>query len=115
MVYVIYDSWIPRLLSIQGIVLYPFILIATPKKDTRSYIIKHELVHVKQITRIGCCRFYTLYIYSMFNSCFQKGNCYTVLYDNEFEDEAYEIEDYPLTKDEMKLVNWDGPHYGPRV
>lgn len=85
---VIYNSSIPPMLAnADGITLYPFVLIAFPETDPRTpKLLKHEMVHVEQVRRLGFLKFYILYV------------LYSIRYgyrNNPFEVEAYERQEEP--------------------
>lgn len=93
---VLYTSWIPRLLSLDGLVLYPFILLSTSYHDTLPSTFKHEMMHVNQIERDGWCRFYCQYC------------LYTCMYgyeNNNYEIEAYSVENTALTQSELHRLH----------
>jgi hypothetical protein len=48
-----------RLFNIEGIVIYPFILIAT--RNPGKSLLNHERIHLDQIKKIGLWAFYTRY------------------------------------------------------
>ena len=56
--YMIYNSRLLHCLNLDGLVIYPFVFIATKKEETLPSVIKHEMVHVKQVKREGFCLFY---------------------------------------------------------
>ncbi len=107
--WIIYDSPVARYLRVGGIVLYPFILIANKQCDTRPSLLKHELTHVHQVQRHGFCAFYGIYLYYIIQHFFKNGNFETAFIENEFEYEAYGIENEPLTDDEIVEIGHDIP------
>ena len=93
---VIYNSYITRLLNLDGLVLYPFVLISTTNDETLPSILKHEVTHVHQIERDGFCKFYFWYFtYMLIDS-------YT---NNIYEQEAFSNENNALTQNELELLN----------
>lgn len=59
-----YDHWLPKLLKVGAITLYPFVLFACPRYPSglaMSYA-KHEVVHVRQVRALGWWFFYTTYV-----------------------------------------------------
>lgn len=111
---VIYDSWVPKQLHIQGILLYPYILISCEEKDTKTYIIKHEMIHVDQIRNIGMIRFYISYLLSMLRSILIHRSFEYIFHENDYEREAYQLENCRLNRCEIEETEWKGPSYGPR-
>lgn len=53
---------IPRALGARGIVLYPFVLFDRPRADLPRELLVHEMIHVRQIRRIGWITFYFSYL-----------------------------------------------------
>jgi len=93
---VVYNSWVTRLLGLDGLVLYPFMLLSTSMEETMPSTFKHEMVHVRQIERDGWCRFYCQYcIYS----------CYDSYQNNRYEQEAYSAENTALTQTELERLH----------
>ena len=93
---VVYESCLTRLLRLDGLVLYPFILVSTPKDDTLPSTLKHEVTHVHQIEREGFCKFYCNYCIYMCNDSYKN---------NIYEQEAYSTESIALTSAELELLN----------
>jgi len=93
---VIYNSYITRLLNLDGLVLYPFVLLSTSIDETLPSILKHEVTHVHQIEREGFCKFY-------FHYC--KKMCFDSYINNIYEQEAFSNETVALTQSEIKLLN----------
>jgi hypothetical protein len=54
----IHNSFIPKILKVDGITIYPFIFYKGTPSET---LVKHEMVHVKQIKYHGWLRFYISY------------------------------------------------------
>lgn len=93
---VVYDSSLMRWLQLDGLVLYPFVLMSTSKEDTLPSTLKHEITHVRQIERDGCCNFYCNYCIYMCNDCYAN---------NKYEQEAYSTESTALTQADLELLN----------
>ena len=55
-----YNNYIPKLLGVGGITLYPFVLFADVNPS--KVMIRHEAIHVKQIREVGFIYFYTSYL-----------------------------------------------------
>lgn len=105
----VYDSYVAQHLGVDGIVLYPFILIAKKQYDAHPSLLKHELTHVHQVKRHGFWLFYATYIYYIIQNLIKSGNCNTAFIENEFEYEAYGIENEPLTDNEIIEIGYDIP------
>lgn len=99
----VYNSLIPKILRVEAITLYPFIFIRF-SKDTTNLIVnriyKHEMIHVRQIRRVGFFNFYFDYIYEFFINLFKYRNWSQAYLNITYEIEAYEWENESLTKAE---------------
>ena len=93
---VIYNSYITRLLNLDGLVLYPFVLLSTSIDETLPSVLKHEVTHVRQVEREGFCKFYFSYCINM---------CFDSYKNNIYEQEAFSNETNALTQSEIKLLN----------
>ena len=99
-----YNNWIPKLINVHAITLYPFILFSrsVPELKTRllhpEYLFKHEYVHIEQVRRLGWLKFYFRYLIE------SAKNGY---HDNEYEIEANDREQDPFTEEEQKAFNED--------
>jgi len=103
--YYIFNSSFTQFFGLDGIVLYPFVLISTTRKETPRNVLKHELVHVAQIRREGGpIRFYTKYVYSTVKRWIETGDLGKAYDENEYEVEAYGTEHKPLTKAEKEEI-----------
>lgn len=56
-----HNHWIPRLLKVEGIVLYPFVLFRSG--TIPAAILQHEMIHVRQVRARGFFRFYGAYLW----------------------------------------------------
>jgi hypothetical protein len=84
------NSRIAKILKVDGIVLYPFILFA--KKDPGTVLMKHEMIHVEQIKQSGLFKFYFSYLLQYVQFRFKgldHNHAYRFI---SFEKEAYEKE-----------------------
>jgi hypothetical protein len=54
------NHWLPKLLKVQGITLYPYILVA-PKVPAAT-LLAHEIKHIDQVREVGFFRFYISYL-----------------------------------------------------
>ena len=89
---VIYNSYITRFLNLDGLVLYPFVLLSTSNDETLPSILKHEVTHVHQIERDGFCKFYFQYCMHM---------CVDSYTNNIYEQEAFKNENSALREYEI--------------
>lgn len=89
-----FNHWIPQLLNVDGITLYPFILfrrtVLTVKNDRNLY--KHEWVHIEQYRREGVIVFAIKYLWQQFTKGYKE---------NRFEIEAYSRQHEDFTGEEQ--------------
>lgn len=82
------NSFIPRLLGVGAITLYPFILYASHEPSAK--LIAHEMVHVSQIEKVGVLRFYLSYLLFYFSERIAGKSHYDAYMSIPWEVEAYE-------------------------
>lgn len=85
------NSWVPKLLKVDAIVLYPFVLYAYQYPSAR--LIRHEMIHVKQIRKLGVFGFYFRYFLEYSKYRIKGYDHYNAYMNISFEKEAYELED----------------------
>lgn len=105
---IIYESKITNYLNMDGLVLFPFVLISEKEEDTLPSVLKHELTHVKQIYRDGFCGFYTRYFCSVVKSLMSGKDIVHALSSNDYEQEAYELENTDLDDEDIRISGWKG-------
>lgn len=99
-----YNNWIPLILRVGAITLYPFILYKRDKqflKDRPGYLkelFKHEYIHIEQVRRMGWFKFYFLYLVESAKNGYEK---------NKYEIEAHDRQSEPFTDEEQKAFNED--------
>lgn len=98
-----YNHWIPKLLKVGGITLYPYILFKRTPADLvargqAKSILKHEYVHINQVRRLGFFTFYTTYIWFNLTKGYRN---------NPFEIEAYGTQLEPFNEEEQIAYNED--------
>lgn len=99
-----YNNWIPQLLNVGAITLYPFILWSQSKSslkgrmDYTTRVFKHEFIHIEQVRRVGWFKFYILYLIE---------NSKTGYKQNKYELEAWERQYEPYTEEEQKAFDED--------
>ena len=105
MVKIVFDSCITKLLGLDGLVLYPYVLVSSKKEDTSNIVLKHELTHVMQIERDGVFNFYMSYVRQLIDVRQLIGcNFHNAYMNNEYEKEAYKNETKKFTKNEKILL-----------
>ena len=100
-----YNNWIPQLLNVGAITLYPYILFARSvtglKGNNGDYAIqlfKHEYIHIEQVRKMGWFKFYFLYLVESAKNGYE---------DNKYEVEAYARQNEQFTDEEQKAFNED--------
>lgn len=90
---VIYDSKIPRLLSvfinIGAITLFPYIIYRYKEEDVSKVTVNHEMIHIAQQRELWVIGFYLLYVlFWLYNVC-KYWDTKLAYYNIPFEVEAY--------------------------
>ena len=99
-----YNNWIPQLLRVGAITLYPFILYKRSKTDlkrTPDYlksVFKHEYIHIEQVRRLGWFKFYFLYLIESAKNGYRQ---------NKYEVEAYDRQNEQYTEEEQNAFDED--------
>lgn len=84
------NHWLPKLLAVQAIVIYPYVFYAgtLPSKKLRA----HEWAHVEQVKRHGWLRFYTSYLLYYVAARVQGRGHFKAYWLNPYEMEARDAE-----------------------
>ena len=77
--WIIYDSKLTQYLGIDGLVLYPFVLISNKEDEAKPSLLKHELTHVHQVKREGFCKFYSKYLFYIVTNVWKNKNLIEIL------------------------------------
>ena len=99
-----YNNWIPQLLNVGAITLYPYILFSrtvySMKRNLQepAHLFKHEYIHIEQVRNMGWFKFYFLYLVESARNGYD---------DNKYEVEAYSRQTEPFTPEEQKAFNED--------
>lgn len=96
------NNWLPKLLKVDAIMLYPFILSA--HYPIPHWIVKHEMTHVAQIRRIGFMQFYIKYLMEYLKNRLAGQPHFTAYENISYEIEARAMENLPLTASEYTEV-----------
>ena len=100
----VYNNWIPQLLDVGAITLYPFILFSSRilymKQHLKNpeHLFKHEYIHIEQVRKLGWFKFYFLYIVEHFKNGYEE---------NKYEVEAYARQTEAMTDEEYKAYEED--------
>jgi len=57
-----YNHWLPKLLGVQAITIYPYILFAFTRENTTKELRRHEQKHFEQVAMLGWFYFYFTYL-----------------------------------------------------
>lgn len=86
----VYSSKWPKRFGADAITLYPFILFdCTKEVALDSGILKHEVVHVRQVRTLGWFRFYASYVWQYLQLRLAGLDGATAYYALTYEKEAY--------------------------
>ena len=99
----VYNHWIPQLLNVGAITLYPFILFSSTianlkKQKNPAHLFKHEYIHIEQIRKLGWLKFYFLYLVENAKNGYKE---------NKYEVEAYARQSELLNEEEQKAFDKD--------
>lgn len=97
-----YAHWFPKLVRVDAITIYPYVLFTAPKEAPSTLeTVKHECVHVRQVRRLGIVRFSIAYAWELL-VLLCGGRTYTqAIHEISYEVEAYRDEKtIELTADE---------------
>jgi len=103
-----YKHWYPKLFKIGGITLYPHIWLYDEKECTPLKLIRHEMVHVSDIRRIGVFAFYLSYLFQMMWGLVKYRSFWEAYRNVSFEVEARKKETTHFTgqeADELGFIN----------
>ncbi|UOE37247.1 MULTISPECIES: hypothetical protein [Chryseobacterium] len=78
--------------KINGITLYPFILIRKPEDKRNKVLINHEKIHLRQQLELLIVFFYVWYVVEYYYHYFKLKNEYQAYKSISFEREAYAME-----------------------
>jgi len=99
-----YNNWIPKILRVGAITLYPFILWSRDKTflnenmDYTKRVFKHEYVHIDQVRRMGWFKFYFKYLVEQYHTGYKQ---------NRYELEAWDKQFNQFTDEEQKAFDED--------
>lgn len=97
------SKWLPEFLRADAIVFYPFLAFEKPKHKVPRSDIVHEMIHVRQIRRLGYIRFNVLYTWYQVLNFIKYRDYYEAYFNVPFEMEAFKKQRYAkLTKEEEK-------------
>jgi len=99
----IFESKIPRILRVEAIVLWPFMLFAGAKDDYKykHRLLRHELQHAYQIVEHGVIKFYVTYLWEYFRNYMQYRDGFIAYREISYELDARDHEYLPMDEDEL--------------
>lgn len=103
-----YDSWLLKIFTprnVKAVTLYPYIFIRHRRSEEilnfKQKTLKHEMIHVEQIRRLGVLTFYFDYFYQYLNGLWSTLNHSAAYAQISYEVDAYTREEQPFTKEEL--------------
>lgn len=103
-----YNHWIPKVLGVSAITLYPYILIKFPREPHFPRVLKHEMQHVRQVREIGWWKFYFSYLWEWFKNLLEHRNHKSAYVFIPYEVEAYKLEVEKFTDAEREELHRAG-------
>lgn len=82
-----FDSWLPRLLRVEGITLGQHVFFSSPNPS--EYLVAHERIHTAQFAKYGWIRFILIYSLDYLANRIAGNDHYTAYRETRFEREAY--------------------------
>jgi len=102
MIEVKYNHWYPKLLRVNAVTKKECILIASPSEPFDEVLLKHELIHIYQIRKIGYVKWKARYLKEYLAARLKGKSHATAYYQISFEVEAFTKEEEPLTEKEKQ-------------
>ncbi len=108
-IHVFFDSHLPTIFGANAITLYPFIFFSL-SKDKSAEDAKHEVVHVRQVRKLGWLTFYSDYVWQWL-----KGMIAGKGFDGAYLAISHEVEAYALapknklTTEELEEFGFTNP------
>ena len=79
-------------LNVDGMALFPFVLVKSRKLKHDAVLIRHETIHLNQAAELLVIPFYLLYLFNYLLNWLKYPNHYRAYYEIIFEREAYRNE-----------------------
>lgn len=96
-----YPVLVVPFLNVDGMALFPFILVKSQALKQDAVLVRHETIHLKQAAELLVIPFYVLYLFNYIINRFKYPGHYSAYYEIVFEREAYQNErkvDYLTTR-----------------
>ena len=82
--------WLPKLIRVEAITIYPFIFYYT-KKPSKT-LMQHEMIHIDQVRKEGWLKFYISYLFEYFKLYLRYKDMSKAYFAISYEIEAYDKE-----------------------
>lgn len=92
----VHNSIIPKILRVGAITIYPFIFYAMKEPDEK--LVRHEMVHVKQVELYGWVGFYASYLCYYWAHRWMGYN-----HDQAYRNIPHEVQAYQLQEEEGEI------------
>ena len=93
-------------LKVDGMAVFPFILVRQKSFERDEVLIRHETIHLKQAVELLVIPFYLLYLFNYLYNRIKYGNHQTSYVNIVFEQEAYSNEHNSAYFKTRKLWAW---------
>ena len=96
-----YPVLVVPFLNVDGMALFPFVLVKSQALKQDAVLVRHETIHLKQAAELLVIPFYVLYLLNYIINRFKHPGHYRAYYEIVFEREAYQNErkvDYLTTR-----------------
>ena len=81
------NHWLPKLLKVQAITIYPFIFYYN--KIPSRILMQHEMIHIDQVRKHGWLKFYITYFLEFFKLYLRYKDWDKAYFSISYEKEAY--------------------------
>jgi len=103
-----YSHWYVKLIGMGGFTLYPWIMLAQSREELEAdsewfrTLIKHEMIHIKQVREKGWVKFYFTYLWEYATNFIKSRNRNRAYMDISYEVEAYRDQYQDFTPEELE-------------
>jgi len=103
-----HKHWLPKLIRVNGITVYPYILLRDEPKNVKKHTYKHELQHCYQVEEIGWFSFYISYLLYYLAGLLRYESNYYAYQKIPYEVEAYDIEETSINNKDNEILKREG-------
>jgi hypothetical protein len=104
---VLYNHPIPKILNVEAITLYPFVIFSQSKQKTSVITIQHEMIHVNQIRDRGFVTFYLSYLCYYLAGLIRYRSHWDAYRFIPYELDAFTYQAYPMDEHEVLEMGLD--------